>query len=229
MKRRWKILPEVPRETLDSLQEFPPLVAQLLYNRGITNPSQARQFFAADESLEDSPLLLPDVEKATARIQAALQSKEAIAIYPGAGDIGAAVLQHCPRSLIFGGTPTVEQYKGNPRVQAHGPGFSKILLCDDKVDEWEKYLDIMVDSVFVNSGRGCINCSGIWASRHTKEIAQAIARSGAYAVIGGGESAAAAYKISVAEKISHISTGGGASLEFITNGTLPGIEVLKES
>ncbi len=77
--------------------------------------------------------------------------------------------QHCPRSLIFGGTATVEQYKGNPRVQAHGPGFSKILLGDDKVDEWEKYLDIMVDSVFVNSGRGCINCSGVWASRHGKQ------------------------------------------------------------
>ena len=60
-------------------------------------------------------------------------------------------MQHCPRSLIFGGTATVEQYKGNPRVQAHGPGFSKILLGDDKVDEWEKYLDIMGDSVFVNS------------------------------------------------------------------------------
>ncbi|MCI0683714.1 MAG: aldehyde dehydrogenase family protein [Gemmataceae bacterium] len=101
--------------------------------------------------------------------------KQAIAIYPGLGDVGAAVLQHCPRSLIFGGTATVEQYKGNPRVQAHGPGFSKILIGDDKVDEWEKYLDIMVDSVLINSGRGCINCSGIWASRHTKKIAEAIA------------------------------------------------------
>src|SRR5205814_1338872 len=101
--------------------------------------------------------------------------KESVAIYPGLGDIGAAVLQHCPRSLIFGGTATVEQYKGNPRVQAHGPGFSKILLGDDKVDDWRKYLDIMVDSVLVNSGRGCINCSGIWASRHTEAIAQAIA------------------------------------------------------
>ena len=101
--------------------------------------------------------------------------KQAIAIYPGLGDVGAAVLKHCPRSLIFGGTATVEQYKGNPRVQAHGPGFSKILLGDDEVDHWEKYLDIMVDSVFINSGRGCINCSGIWASRHTEKIAEAIA------------------------------------------------------
>src|SRR5438093_190335 len=92
--------------------------------------------------------------------------KQAIAIYPGLGDVGAAVLQHCPRSLIFGGSATVEQYKGNPRVQAHGPGFSKILLGDDQADGWEKYLDMMVDSVLVNSGRGCINCSGIWVSRH---------------------------------------------------------------
>jgi len=101
--------------------------------------------------------------------------KEAIAIYPGLGDVGAAVLQHCPKSLIFGGTATVEQYKGNPRVQAHGPGFSKIILADDVVDNWQKYLPMMVDSVFVNSGRGCINCSGVWASRHTREIAEAIA------------------------------------------------------
>jgi acyl-CoA reductase-like NAD-dependent aldehyde dehydrogenase len=111
---------------------------------------------------------------AQAFIQAGVP-KQAIAIYPGLGDVGAAVLAHCPRSLIFGGSATVEQYKGNPRVQAHGPGFSKILLGDDQVDHWEKYIDIMVDSVLVNSGRGCINCSGVWASRHTKEIAQALA------------------------------------------------------
>jgi acyl-CoA reductase-like NAD-dependent aldehyde dehydrogenase len=111
---------------------------------------------------------------ANAFVQAGIP-KEAIAIYPGLGDVGAAVLQHCPRSLIFGGTATVEQYKGNPRVQAHGPGFSKIVLGDDMVDQWEKYVDIMADSVFINSGRGCINCSGVWVSRHGKKIAEAIA------------------------------------------------------
>jgi acyl-CoA reductase-like NAD-dependent aldehyde dehydrogenase len=102
--------------------------------------------------------------------------REAISIYPGEGDVGAAVLESCGRSLIFGGTATVDRYRGNPRVQAHGPGFSKILLGDDQVDHWEQYLDLMVESVFANSGRGCINCSGIWASRHTREIADAIAR-----------------------------------------------------
>ena len=101
--------------------------------------------------------------------------KQAISIYPGLGDIGAAVLKECPRSLIFGGTATVEQYKGNPRVQAHGPGFSKFILGDDQVDQWEKYVDIIADSIYINSGRGCINCSGVWASRHTEKIAEAIA------------------------------------------------------
>jgi acyl-CoA reductase-like NAD-dependent aldehyde dehydrogenase len=101
--------------------------------------------------------------------------REAISIYPGGADVGAAVVDACTRSMIFGGQATVDRYRTDPRVQPHGPGFSKIILGDDVVDEWEKYLDIMVESVAVNSGRSCINASGIWASRHTKEIAEAIA------------------------------------------------------
>ncbi|HVW01092.1 MAG TPA: aldehyde dehydrogenase, partial [Planctomycetaceae bacterium] len=86
------------------------------------------------------------------------------------------VIANCNRTMIFGGLPTVERYHGDPRVQAHGPGFSKILLGNDEVDNWEQYIDLMVDSVLLNSGRGCINCSGIWAPRHGKEIADALAK-----------------------------------------------------
>jgi len=111
---------------------------------------------------------------ASAFVQAGIPAGS-ISIYPGGADVGAAVLDACARSLVFGGQPTVDRYRGNPRVQAHGPGFSKILLGDDQVDRWEQYLDVMVESVFLNSGRGCINTSGIWASRHTREIAQAVA------------------------------------------------------
>src|SRR5919201_950391 len=64
--------------------------------------------------------------------------REAISIYPGEAEVGAAVVAACGRSLIFGGTPTVERYKGNPRVQVHGPGFSKIVFGDDCVDDWEQ-------------------------------------------------------------------------------------------
>jgi hypothetical protein len=87
------------------------------------------------------------------------------ALRAGTLTVGAAVLAACERSMIFGGTATVERYHGDPRVQAHGPGFSKIVFGDDQVDRWEEHLDLMVDSVLVNSGRSCISCSGIWASR----------------------------------------------------------------
>jgi acyl-CoA reductase-like NAD-dependent aldehyde dehydrogenase len=102
--------------------------------------------------------------------------REAISLYPGGHDVGPAVMEACDRSMIFGGQATIEKYAGNPKVQVHGPGFSKVLLGDDVVDDWPKYLDIMVDSIFLNGGRGCINASSIWASRHTAEIADAIAQ-----------------------------------------------------
>jgi acyl-CoA reductase-like NAD-dependent aldehyde dehydrogenase len=101
---------------------------------------------------------------------------EAISLFPGAGaDVGNTLLNNCSRAMIFGSQQTVERYHGNPNVQAHGPGWSKILFGDDCVDQWEKYLDMMVESVYSNGGRSCINVSGIWASRHTKQIAEALA------------------------------------------------------
>jgi phosphoglycerate kinase len=61
----------------------------------------------------------------------------------------------------------------------------------------------------------------------TKEIARAVAESRAYSVIGGGDSVAAVEEAGVAGQISHISTGGGASLEFVEGRALPGIEALR--
>jgi acyl-CoA reductase-like NAD-dependent aldehyde dehydrogenase len=102
--------------------------------------------------------------------------KGAFCLYPGAGaDIGGAILASCRRSMIFGGPQTVDQYAGNPQVQVHGPGFSKIVFGDDCVDDWRRHIDMMADSVYRNGGRSCINCSSIYASRHTEEIATALA------------------------------------------------------
>ncbi len=101
--------------------------------------------------------------------------REAIAVYPGGAEVGAAVVEAAPRTLIFGSRATVERYRSNPSVRVHGPGFSKILLGDDVVDDWESHLEVLFESVFLNSGRSCISCSGIWASRHTEEIAAALA------------------------------------------------------
>ncbi|MCX7402031.1 MAG: aldehyde dehydrogenase family protein [Planctomycetia bacterium] len=111
---------------------------------------------------------------AAAMIEAGIPP-EAIGLYPGTTDVGAAILATCRRSMIFGSAKTVEQYRGNPNVQVHGPGFSKIIFGDDCVDAWEDSLDVIVESVTANSGRGCINTSAVFASRHTREIAAALA------------------------------------------------------
>jgi phosphoglycerate kinase len=63
-------------------------------------------------------------------------------------------------------------------------------------------------------------------ARGTVKIAQAVASSQAVSIVGGGDSIAALEKAGVSAKITHISTGGGASLEYLAYGTLPGIDAL---
>ncbi|HET9225454.1 MAG TPA: phosphoglycerate kinase, partial [Thermoanaerobaculia bacterium] len=62
----------------------------------------------------------------------------------------------------------------------------------------------------------------------TREVAQALANCPGFSVIGGGETVAAAHQAGVTDRIGHVSTGGGASLEFLAGRTLPGVAVLRK-
>src|ERR1051325_3015289 len=70
--------------------------------------------------------------------------REAFSFYPadhaGAGEI----LRNCGRSLLFGDASTTNTWANDPRVEIHGPGYSKIIIGADCVDDWEQYLDARI-------------------------------------------------------------------------------------
>jgi phosphoglycerate kinase len=82
------------------------------------------------------------------------------------------------------------------------------------------------ETIFWNGPMGVFEMEAFAAG--TLGVAKAVAASNAYSVVGGGDSAAAATQFDLASEMSHISTGGGASLAFVEGTTLPGIRVINE-
>ena len=100
---------------------------------------------------------------------------EAFGYYPTDHAGGNEILRRAGRGMVFGDVTATERWRGDPRIEIHGPGFSKVVLGRDAVDDWERYLDVIVASAVENGGRSCVNASSVWVPAHAREIAEALA------------------------------------------------------
>ncbi|MDC4163351.1 phosphoglycerate kinase [Mycoplasma bradburyae] len=103
--------------------------------------------------------------------------------------------------------------------------FEALDIGEESIKTFKEYI-AKAKSIFWNGPLGVFENPNY--ERGSLEIAKAIAESDSYSVIGGGDSAAAANKFNLAEKFSFVSTGGGASLTFMEDTILPGIEAIQE-
>ncbi len=112
-------------------------------------------------------------------IQAFLEAgcpPEAFSLYPTQHDGSSAIIRRAGRVMLFGDDSTVKQYENDERVEVHGTGYSKFLIGEDEIENWEGYVDTLVESVSANSGRSCICASTIVVPRYGDEIARAVAK-----------------------------------------------------
>lgn len=115
---------------------------------------------------------------------------------------------------------------------------TKVVTIDSIPSDWmgldigpktkEQYAKVIQESKLViwNGPMGVFEMKSF--AEGTKGVAEAMATTNAFTVIGGGDSAAAVEKFEVADKMDHISTGGGASLEFMEGKDLPGVVALND-
>ena len=91
--------------------------------------------------------------------------------HAGAGEI----VRRCGRSMFFGDVGAVGAFAGDPRIELHGPGYSKVVFGADRAPRWAESLDLMVKSIADNGGRSCVNASGVWTPSHGRELAEGLA------------------------------------------------------
>jgi acyl-CoA reductase-like NAD-dependent aldehyde dehydrogenase len=102
--------------------------------------------------------------------------REAFGFYPTDHGGASTILQVVDRAMLFGDAAITKAWSHDPRIELHGPGYSKVILGEDAADEWEKHIDLIASSISANGGRSCINASAVWTPKNGDAIADALAK-----------------------------------------------------
>jgi phosphoglycerate kinase len=104
--------------------------------------------------------------------------------------------------------------------------FTPVDIGPKTIDQFKKILPVY-QTIFWNGPVGVFEIPPF--DQGTNEIAKAIGKQTCDKIVGGGDSVAAIQTLGLKEQFTHVSTGGGASIEFLENGTLPGLEAIKQN
>jgi len=100
---------------------------------------------------------------------------EAFGYYPADHGAAVEVLRLSGRGIVFGDVTSTSQWRNDPGVEVHGPGYSKVVIGADEISNWQRHLDVLVTSAVDNGGRSCVNASGVWVPSQGRAIAEALA------------------------------------------------------
>jgi phosphoglycerate kinase len=191
---------------LDSLSK---IVDQLIVGGGIANTFVAAAGHNVGKSLYEKDLI-DEAKKLTAAAQA------------NGGDIPV------PTDVVVGTTSPFEQADAPATLKAVNEVADNESIFDVGPDTSAKFAEILkaAGTIVWNGPVGVFEYDQFGAG--TKALAEAIAESSAFSIAGGGDTLAAVDKYGIKDKVSYISTGGGAFLEFLEGKKLPAVAILEE-
>jgi phosphoglycerate kinase len=130
-----------------------------------------------------------------------------------------------PEDVVAAAEPSADARKETVPADRIPSGLKGLDVGPRTVEEFTRVL-ADARTVFWNGPMGVFELEPF--ALGTRGVAQAVAAANAFTVVGGGDSVAAIHKLGFEDSVDHLSTGGGASLEFLEGKTLPGVAVLME-
>ena len=194
---------------LTVLESLSTVVDQLIVGGGIANT-----FIAADDHNVGKSLYEKDLVDESKKLSAAAKS--------AGGDIPV------PTDVVVGTTSPFEQADAPATLKAVNEVADNEMIFDVGPDTSAQFAEILkkAGTIVWNGPVGVFEYDQFGAG--TKALAEAIAESSAFSIAGGGDTLAAVDKYDIADKVSYISTGGGAFLEFLEGKKLPAVAILEE-